>query len=521
MTLKVWREASKEEIPGSPIRVHEYEPIIIELRTPRQVESRPTLSLDGESIGEPRVDFDAADLLWRWRFVSESWCGRAILTLAHGVAHQTIEVAAVPADKKHSAQEYERMLDRVLSYGPTLAFGLTPGEVGASALGGPAPRVTHPAIIDCFLGALLQQLRRVLADPVREQRRFETYSRLSIAEPVSPRTLAWLASRPSHLARVKAGDPSTECLQHLRRHTYDHPANRFVVTMLKRLRRSFEATSRALDGFSQKQMTHDLERQRARHLSRRTRIAAKQVAEALRHPVFEGLDPGEMTEGVAQVFSDHPAYARLAKLAGRLLDAGIALGDEGELSSSLRRTWDLFELYSLYRTIEALEAALRGDWTLKREPLEHHVLTTPKEGRLWQARHNDGRKLALHFQEHFGHAQQGPMTISASRRPDFVLSLFVDDKLQSWILLDAKYRVAQPSIAEALASMHVYRDSLRWRCKATGLEHTARAGFLLVPAVAPECERYADTTYLSERGFGLIEVEDTRLGETLLRALIN
>lgn len=519
MTLRVWREASQEEIVGSPIRVSEYESIIIELRTPRSTDTRPELLLDGEAIGDPQpMAFDASDLLWRWRFYSESWCGRTTLTLSDGHSRHALEIAAVPADKKHSEQEYAHMLDRVLAYGPTLAFGLAPGQAEVSTIVGPTPRATHPAVIDCFLGALLQQLRRILADPIREQRRFETYSRLSRNEPVSPRTLAWLASRPNQLARIKSGDLTVDCLQHLRRDTYDHPANRYVVTLLRRLHRSFETTAATLEDFSHKQLTHDLERQRARHLALRTRDAERRVAEALRHPVLERLAPGEMTEGVAQVFSNHPAYARFCKLASRLLDSGLTLENAGDLASSLRRSWDLFELYSLYRTMEALESTLGCDWTVKREPLHHHVLTTPKEGRLWEAKHSDGRRLSLHFQEHFGGAQSGPMTISTARRPDFVLAAYQSNQLRNWVLLDAKYRVAERSIAEALTSMHVYRDSLRWRCKVSGAEHAASAGYLLVPAIAPECQRFAESEYIRKRGFGLICTEASEFGAIMLEA---
>lgn len=520
MNLRIVRERSGEVILGVPVRVAENEPIIIELRTSRDFRIRPELTLDGQSLDLVEMIPEDDAFIWRWRFRSENWCGRTSLTLTSDGAPIAISINATPNDAKYTEREYERMLERVLSYGDTLAFGLAPGGRQADTTKTSANlRATHPAVIECYLPPLREQLQRILADPVREHRRQEIYAKLSPARPIAPRTLTWLAAHPNQLEAARSGDFGVECLQQVRHETHDHPANRYLVALLRRLRLSFEATASALESFSRGQLVGDLEANRARLLATRTRHASHHVTAALRHPVLAGLQPGELTEGVAQIFADHPAYARFCKLAARLLDGAVALSASGDLASSLRRSWDLFELYALYRLMEALEAQLGADWTIERTAVSHHVLTMPALGRFWCARHRDGRSLALHYQQRFGASPRGPLTITTHRRPDFVAALYDGSKLRSWALLDAKYRTAKVSIREALESMHVYRDSLRWRCDTTGTEQRAGAGFLLVPTIAPSSLRFGNASFIAKRNFGLIAIDDGALGPTLLTAL--
>jgi len=517
VTARLFRERSGEEIHGRPVRVQEDEPIRIVVRTRRDFVSRPELSLDGETIGAPEPSPDGDDIAWHWRFRSESWCGRTFLNLATDAGSLEIALSCTPNDSKYSEHEYERMLDHVLSHGSTLAFGLAPGETDAAFdKTSEALKATHPAVIDCYLGELREQLRRVLADPVREQRRDDRYTRLLTTRPITPRTLTWLSSHPNQWGQVRSGGLDVECLQQVRFETFDHAANRYVVTLLRRLRRSFEATAAALAKHATKQLINPAEQNRARVFAHRVRQAAREMSIALRHPVLAELASGELTEGVAQVFADHPAYGRFSRLASRLLDPALSLRDGAELASSLRRSWDLFELYCLYRLIEALESELGDAWAFDHSPLAHHVLTTPSEGRCWDARHADGRRLVLFYQQHFGAAQAGAISITTARRPDFILAAFDGNRLRSWTLLDAKYRTAEVSIRDALESMHVYRDSLRWRCESTNIEQAANGGFLLVPTIAEGSRRYGEPAFIQKRRLGLVGIDASELGAVLL-----
>jgi hypothetical protein len=285
---------------------------------------------------------------------------------------------------------------------------------------------------------------------------------------------------------------------------------------VRRLRASFESTAKALVEFSQTAFTGDLEKRRAEYLAATARDAANRLLSALDHVILRDLEPGEMSEGVTQVFADHPAYGRFSKLARRLLTPGVQLDQKGDLASSLRRSWDLFEIYCLYKLIDMLQQALGEAWTVHRKPLTHHVLSSPPEGRCWSASHADGREWVVFYQQHFGHTGADAFTISRGRRPDFVLAAFVRKRLKHWVLLDAKYRTEEGSIHEALESMHIYRDSLRWRCDKGGGEQTASAGYLLVPAVADRLRRFSHASYLARWGLGLLQIDDRGVAERLL-----
>jgi hypothetical protein len=80
--------------------------------------------------------------------------------------------------------------------------------------------------------------------------------------------------------------------------------------------------------------------------------------------------------------------------------------------------------------------------------------------------------------------------------------------LNRWVLLDARYRTARSSIHEALRDMHIYRDSLRWRCPVSSRIAVCEGGYLLVPRVADDCLEYADSAYRHRWQFGLFEIED-------------
>jgi len=75
--------------------------------------------------------------------------------------------------------------------------------------------------------------------------------------------------------------------------------------------------------------------------------------------------------------------------------------------------------------------------------------------------------------------------------------------LVRWVLLDAKYRVAPRAITEALAAMHVYRDSLRWRGT------LPEGGYLIVPALCDGTRRFAEAAYRTTHHFGLITFDDS------------
>ena len=275
-------------------------------------------------------------------------------------------------------------------------------------------------------------------------------------------------------------------------------------------------TVEALEAFQKNRWHGDLERHRAEYLAGRVRAAIQQIDAAASEAFFAGLPAGEMTETVAQVYAGHSQYGRFARAAARLLDPGLCAGGGGDLAASLRRSFDLFELYCLYKLTADLQHGLSPGWTSQHSLHRRALLSAPESGPFWIATGPAGERRVVSYQRTFSITGHEAIAASAQRRPDFVLADYLPDgTLKGWLLLDAKYRTSKDSIHEALKDMHVYRDSLRLRCQVTGRPVPCEAGYLLVPSVATACQEYAESAYRGRWKFGLLAID-----EDLLAALV-
>jgi hypothetical protein len=92
-----------------------------------------------------------------------------------------------------------------------------------------------------------------------------------------------------------------------------------------------------------------------------------------------------------------------------------------------------------------------------------------------------------------------------------------DDAAPSWIVFDAKYRSGRSNLLDAMASAHIYRDSLRWDAVAP------QFAVLLVPEGA-DCAVLTSTDYLERNDVGAAEMKpmcDNPGPERLLQAWIS
>jgi hypothetical protein len=164
--------------------------------------------------------------------------------------------SAVPSGSKYSEDEYEKMIERILSYGANMIWGLAPGQDRGSEIAHASLGATHPAIVEEYLAPLLDQLGRILRNPVVNHRRVEVVERIRLARPITSHTLVCLSTRPDRLAELRQGYARSAVPQQVRQETYDHPANRFVKTLVCRLRRNFDQTAIALLKYAYLTMMH-------------------------------------------------------------------------------------------------------------------------------------------------------------------------------------------------------------------------------------------------------------------------
>ncbi|MBS0251561.1 MAG: DUF2357 domain-containing protein, partial [Proteobacteria bacterium] len=218
------------ELVGLKVKVTEYEPLTIRVFAKRDVTSAPDVLLDGASIGAPKVTPADEDLCWEWDYRSQSWCGRSHLDVVTDQGRSEITVVTVPSGQKYSEDEYDRMIDRLLAYNRDLAWGAAPGLSNARERDTKGPEIAIPSLLEYYLGPLLQQLQRILADPLLATFRNEEVRPVDPTRPLKPQTLRWLASHPIHTDELKHGHLDVLLPQQRHLETYDHAANRYVKT---------------------------------------------------------------------------------------------------------------------------------------------------------------------------------------------------------------------------------------------------------------------------------------------------
>ncbi len=207
----------------------------------------------------------------------------------------------------------------------------------------------------------------------------------------------------------------------------------------------------------------------------RRRDFLDRIVRQLRHlqrssPLVE-VTRREISAAGLNAISADPAYASAYGLAWRILRHGV----EGPPDSEhlwISPTWEIYERWcfvQLGHAIRALEPSHR--WSISRN---HKSRATAA----FIASSDGQARIELLLQPKFSAGDRGSTvgfrSISGSREPDLVLTR-TDQDGPKWYVLDAKYRTTRPNVLDAMASAHIYRDSLRWN------ERRPECAVLLVP----------------------------------------
>lgn len=110
--------------------------------------------------------------------------------------------------------------------------------------------------------------------------------------------------------------------------------------------------------------------------------------------------------------------------------------------------------------------------------------------------------------------EQGYFSISRERYPDLIFEVNCESEGRKFAVLDSKYSCSKQRILEAMASAHIYRDSLR-------LGNTRAAlSLILVPAMADEILPLSERTFWSEHGVGCFRAQDNGSMRQLVATLM-
>lgn len=212
----------------------------------------------------------------------------------------------------------------------------------------------------------------------------------------------------------------------------------------------------------------------------------------------------EISAAGLNAVSADPAYASAYGSGWRILRHGVEGPPDGE-HLWISPTWEIYERWCFVQlgiAIRSLEPSY--SWSVSRNHKSRAKLA-------FIASRNGATCIELLLQPTFPPGDRvlnaDFQSISGRREPDIVLTR-LDRATPEWHVLDAKYRTTRRNVLNAMASAHIYNDSLRWN----GLK--PKRSVLLVPREggAPWMER---PDFIGRHSVGVCVLNmDTDLADT-------
>lgn len=458
------------------------------------------------------------------------WAGALRLRARRlGQVTSSLRVEVLPRPSKLDAEAWARMLDDLDMWLPGITAGLEGGKHGTVGAGTARLPGLAVALIE-LVPAICDAVRAIVATPREQVHELWLDVPLHAVRRISAGTLAGLATDArgwsalrgpvTHMEPVVQPATPEPCVPSLEGEpTLDHPANRYVVWLLRRVEATLErliawlGTARAED-----EETAAWARSRAHAAEEANRLLVR----TRRLTFLQRLRP-EAPGAAAQVtVQNDPAYARLLRLCRPFLSPVFRPPAEGEEDTlPVRPSFGLYELWTFLAMRRLVEERLGGArW---RGLGLQKLFSGTGNGAAMVARCPEG-SLRIEFNPVFRsfptRAASRRFSLSRKRRPDLVVSWAPTDGEPRWVCLDAKYRVEPRALGRAFASAHLYRDSLIWQ----DFGGRCVAAWLLVPAKRPGAECWFEERFLDDYGTGAFllrpgEVRPYTLGLRLFAAL--
>ena len=287
----------------------------------------------------------------------------------------------------------------------------------------------------------------------------------------------------------------------------DHPMTRYLAHLLHQSVRRFRSGETLLRTAKGRPFPDPTIEAHAAHLAEVLAAAALQVQALLGHPLLRSARPEPLDGSALQSLADQPVFGALHRVGRRLLHPGLAYGPDASIESALKHTYDLFEIFVLFRLVDSLPPALGSGWTVR--PTRDWHSTGREERPLnraaWWFDGPDGLTIELRYQQWFSRARpilDGRLfsSLSGVAIPDYILIVRRALKPIKWVILDAKYRSGQQAVDAGLADVHRYRDALRIR----GMR--ASGSFVIVPQLRITNAPYASPDFLRHHAFGALRL---------------
>lgn len=444
------------------------------------------------------------------------------LELPPTLLRQPVEVR--PRAEKLDVAAWSALVDDLAAWLPDVLLGLSTASDGAVSLEGVRAGLAIAAM-EPLLAPFIDAVVAVVRSPVTLDRELPQDRRMHAIRRVRPETIRWVARHPEVGAALTGratdacspGDPWVPT--RVPEATVDHPANRAVRWYTERVVATLDPLVPAIRAAASGLMDDTANWCVA--LARTLEAAGGRLRRLSATSILATIPAAPPDEGALLTLQDEPRYARVMRLARRILGARFSAGSgDGAPLAPVRASFELYELWCLLALRRSIDAALGvASWehgAFGEDPL----LACDLRGLSLRRPHAGGVLLIGYNHTFSPQAGRSRHALTGVRRPDLVVTWRASDSEGTWLVLDAKYRVLRASITEAFASLHIYRDGLKLR----GHGGRPSAGLLLVPEVGGDCTEWAEPDFLEAHGLGLWrlrpgEPEVGALGRWVLRQL--
>ena len=475
----------------------------------------PTLSIAGQAVMPRSLAHGADGYHARFEILVDTWAGFTRLEAGGGAQLTQLALEVRPHRYKLGASAFDDMLAELSERSAGLIWGLSPGSaLGAQASG--ALAVVHPAVLQSQLPRFLRLVAAYLASPPTSTVRVTRPRALDLARRPDVATLRRLGRRPALLRALQGeagagrfADPRQPIDQPEVTASTDHPMTRYLAYLLHQLVRRFRSSERALRTAKARPYPDPAAEAHAAWLADAMADGARQLEATTRVPLLRSVRPEPLDGSALQSLADQPTFGAIHRLGRRLLDPGLAYGPNGDIEAALKHTYDLFEIFVLFRLVAGLPRTLGPEWRVRPARVWR---STKREERpvnhaAWWFDGPGGLAVELRYQQWFPRVRCVPdermfASLSGVGIPDYILVVRRDMKPVAWVILDAKYRSSRRAVDDGLSDVHRYRDALRVRGKA------ASGAFVVVPQLRDDQAPYASSDFLRHHAFGVLRTLD-------------
>ncbi|PRA52568.1 MULTISPECIES: DUF2357 domain-containing protein [Pseudomonas] len=455
------------------------------------------LFVDDEPLAISRHEaFDA----WRWE--PGFYAGKVIAELvsAGGKLLATYHFDVAADQNKLGELSFAAMLDELLAFDTRLLMGNEYAQLEVGREGRTSNPHLQYARLKRYGPALLSAFAEVVRKPLTRLHRERTLRPAHQLRRIDRQTLRRALQDPAATAllyKPEQDRTSSELLQFDVPTVFenlDNPANQALAVVLgETLRRSRHVIA-ALQAIIEKERDTGARSALAPRLGRRIEFLEglhRDLRRIQRIDPFRSLRQPRISAAGLNAISAHPTYARAYRHGWYVLRPGIDGSSEGE-RMWISPTWEIYERWCYLQVVAVIKSIYPNlQWCDRWPGSRMDVIRC--EGRSADIRVDV--LLQVRCPAFDQPASHGFSSISGERYPDIVVTV-ESPAGNSFIVMDAKYRVERKGVLESMVSAHVYRDCLRWK----GLKPDL--SILLVPRAggAPLLET---PTYQKTNGVGV------------------